>query len=60
MLDIFIILCLAVAGMGIIVMFVAAFAFINNSENVAHNFWAARIAWRKGKQEYKDYIKSHK
>lgn len=32
---------------------------IDQIENLGKNFWAARIAWREGKERYMNYIKSH-
>lgn len=29
-------------------------------EDLSKNFWAARIAWREGKEKYRKYIESHK
>lgn len=29
-------------------------------KDLAKDFWAARIAWREGKERYMEYIKSHK
>lgn len=29
-------------------------------KDLAKDFWAARIAWREGKEKYMKYIESHK
>lgn len=33
---------------------------IDPIEDLGKNFWAARIAWREGKEKYMKYIESHK
>ena len=33
---------------------------IDQVEDLGKNFWAARIAWREGKEKYRKYIESHK
>ena len=33
---------------------------IDKVEDLGKNFWAARIAWREGKEKYRKYIESHK
>ena len=33
---------------------------IDQIEDLGKNFWAARIAWREGKEKYMKYIESHK
>lgn len=33
---------------------------IDQIEDLSKNFWAARIAWREGKEKYMKYIESHK
>lgn len=33
---------------------------IDQVEDLGKNFWAARIAWREGKEKYMKYIESHK
>ncbi len=33
---------------------------IDEVEDLGKNFWAARIAWREGKEKYRKYIESHK
>ena len=33
---------------------------IDQMSTIAKDFWAARIAWREGKEKYMKYIESHK
>ena len=33
---------------------------IDQIEDLSKSFWAARIAWREGKEKYMKYIESHK
>lgn len=49
----------------VIVIFLCLFVIlipimIDQLEDLGKNFWAARIAWREGKEKYMKYIESHK
>lgn len=52
-------------GSMMVVIFVCLFILLvpvimEQMRDLARDFWAARIAWREGKEKYMKYIESHK
>lgn len=56
----FIMILIIIIGIIILIIIIINKIYHYGLSSIVNEFWDARIAWERDKQEYQDYIKSHK